>query len=80
MCRAVISAARPEYEKIEHPLLLITGDEDKSSPPATTAEILDSLGSRVKHMVVLKGVGHQQCIEDSDGVARAIVSFMALTG
>jgi len=74
--RAVMAAEVPKYEKVKTPMLLITGDEDKSAPPASTREILERIGAVEKEMVVLPGVGHQQCIECPEGVLEAMLAFL----
>lgn len=55
--------------------LLITGDEDKISPPAHVKKLADSLGSA--HAKVLDGVGHWHIFEDAENVGKTIKSFLA---
>jgi pimeloyl-ACP methyl ester carboxylesterase len=75
-CRIVLATEIPQYEKIKMPVLLITGDEDKTAPPSLTQEMLDKIGAVDKEMIVLPGVGHQQGIENSEGVLDAMMHFL----
>ena len=63
-----------QVEGIKVQTLIITGDEDKVSPPALcekySAKIADS------KVVVLKDVGHWHVFEDVEGVATAVKDFL----
>ncbi|KAM5475669.1 hypothetical protein MauCBS54593_001361 [Microsporum audouinii] len=55
--------------------LIITGDEDRVSPPSTCSVIASSIPN-CKAPVVLKEVGHWHVFEDIDGVSRSIRAFL----
>ncbi|KAL9617697.1 MAG: hypothetical protein Q9160_007530 [Pyrenula sp. 1 TL-2023] len=75
-CRVIENAKAPEYWKVQCPVLVIAGDEDKSAPLEGCKTILNGLGSRVKRLEVLKGCGHWQCIEKPDEVGKLIADFL----
>jgi len=75
MCRVISSATPPNYAKIQVPVLIIAGEEDKSAPLQGCEEILKRIGTEEKRMVVLKGVGHWICIESPEKVSDAIANF-----
>ncbi len=75
MCRVISSATPPNYAKIQVPVLMIAGEEDKSAPLQGCEEILKRIGTEEKRMVVLKGVGHWICIESPEKVSDAIANF-----
>lgn len=54
--------------------LIVTGDEDKTSPPA----LCDKYASAIKdaRVVVLKDCGHWHVFEDVNGVSQAIREFL----
>ncbi|KAK5110138.1 hypothetical protein LTR62_006272 [Meristemomyces frigidus] len=56
--------------------LLVTGDEDKVSPPAHIKELAETLGLGAQ-VRVLEQVGHWTVFEDAEGVGKAIRSFIA---
>lgn len=62
-----------EVEKLPMPTLIITGDEDKVSPPA----LCEKYAGRIKgsKVIVLKDVGHWHVFEDVTGVANGISSW-----
>ncbi|RSL63659.1 hypothetical protein CEP51_013274 [Fusarium floridanum] len=61
-------------EAIEAKTLIVTGEEDKVSPPA----LVEQYVGRIKDSkaVVLKNVGHWHVFEDVDGVAEAVGGFL----
>ncbi|KAJ4325221.1 hypothetical protein N0V84_003603 [Fusarium piperis] len=61
-------------EVIEAKTLIITGDEDKVSPPT----LVEQYAGRIKDSkaVVLKNVGHWHVFEDVNGVAEAVGEFL----
>ena len=75
-CTALAGAAQSTVEvgKIECPTLIVTGDEDKVSPPAHVQEMTSKL--RDGKSVVLPGVGHWHAFEDVDGLCSAIQGFL----
>ncbi|KAF2102187.1 alpha/beta-hydrolase [Rhizodiscina lignyota] len=76
-CRVITSAVRPPYEKIKIPLLLIAGEEDKSASLEGCEKMFDEVSteSGEKRMVVMKGVGHWQCVEAPEETAKLILEF-----
>ncbi|EMC96946.1 hypothetical protein BAUCODRAFT_147141 [Baudoinia panamericana UAMH 10762] len=55
--------------------LIITGEEDKVSPPALVQKMSETMGS--VQTKILKDVGHWHVFEDVDGVTQAMKSFLA---
>ncbi|VUC37386.1 unnamed protein product [Clonostachys rosea] len=76
LCRTIATASPPKYGKIEAPLLIIAGGEDKTSPLAGCQTILGSWGTTSgKNIEILDGVGHWHCIEAPDRVQLAMSKF-----
>ncbi|KAG5786559.1 hypothetical protein H9Q69_014358 [Fusarium xylarioides] len=63
-----------KIEQIQARTLIITGDEDKVSPPS----LCEKYASHIENaeLVVLHNVGHWHVFEDIDGVARAVKEFL----
>lgn len=61
-------------EEIQAKTLIITGEEDKVSPPS----LCEKYASRIQdaRYVVLNDVGHWHVFEDVDGVAEAVKAFL----
>ncbi|PQE29172.1 alpha beta hydrolase protein [Rutstroemia sp. NJR-2017a BBW] len=78
LCRVIASAERPKYERIEVPLLILAGKEDKTAPLDACKEIFDAYGTTVsrKKLAVLPGVGHWHCIEAPEVVAHHIADLI----
>ena len=75
-CTALANESKPlDLEKLTCQTLIITGDEDKVSPPATCSAIASSIPN-CEPPVVLKDVGHWHVPEDIDGVSRSIRAFL----
>ncbi|KAK0864441.1 hypothetical protein LTS02_005977 [Friedmanniomyces endolithicus] len=55
--------------------LVITGEEDKVSPPAHARKLAETLGAG--EATVLSGVGHWHVFEDLEGVTKAMKNFLA---
>jgi pimeloyl-ACP methyl ester carboxylesterase len=73
-CLALAGAEDPDYSKIVAPTLIVAGDQDKTSPQATTDALTGAIaGSKA---ITLAGVGHWHFLEDVEGVAKAISSFL----
>jgi pimeloyl-ACP methyl ester carboxylesterase len=67
-----------ELEKLQSRTLIITGSEDKVSPP----EMCKKMRGRIPHceeVVVLSDVGHWHMFEDVDGVSASIGKFLGGT-
>ncbi|KAI0481897.1 hypothetical protein F4859DRAFT_438542 [Xylaria cf. heliscus] len=70
-CQALAGATtRLEVEKLEVDTLIITGREDKASPPTLCEEYRHSI--KGSQLVVLEKAGHWLVFEDVMGVARAV--------
>lgn len=85
----IARAERPRYEGIGMPVLMLVGDEDKTSPLESCEGILRAWGMDAdgqgegredKRMVVLKGVGHWFCVEDPEAVGGAVKGFLESVG
>lgn len=63
-----------DYTKLAMPTLIITGDEDKVSPPSLVRKMEG--GIKDVQVQVLEGVGHWHIFEDVEGVAKAIKIFL----
>lgn len=76
-CKVIANAKVPEYGNITMPVLIIAGDEDRSAPMEGVKKMFAETGSNEgrKKLVVLQGVGHWQCIEAPELVAKHIVEF-----
>lgn len=61
-------------EAIEAKTLIITGDEDKVSPPTLAEQYVERI--KDSKAVVLKNVGHWHVFEDVDGVAESVGEFL----
>ncbi|KAI1114862.1 hypothetical protein F5Y14DRAFT_156564 [Nemania sp. NC0429] len=71
-CHALAGAATTPLavEELSVDTLIITGREDRASPPSLCEEYRDRIkGSR---LVVLENVGHWHVLEDAAGVGRAV--------
>ena len=64
-----------EVERLSMPTLIVTGDEDKVSPPALCAKYAERI-QNCAEPVVLGNVGHWHAFEDVDGVAGAVKQFL----
>jgi 3-oxoadipate enol-lactonase len=80
-CEAICAQSHvdPDYTAIKCPVLLIAGDQDKISPLGKS-EGLKSLigGGHEKVLLEVVHSGHQQVLEDSDGVVKAINALMSI--
>ena len=73
-CEALAAAAEPDFAKIEVPVLLLTGDEDKVSPAAVNGDLLALYPHADMH--VIEGVGHWHTLEDPDAVSHRLQEFL----
>ncbi|CZR66716.1 related to alpha/beta hydrolase [Phialocephala subalpina] len=84
LCSLIANAQKPDYASVSVPLLILAGEDDKTSPLAGCEGILRAYGEPAaseggredKRLVVLKGVGHWHCVEDSEGVVRHLKGFL----
>lgn len=74
-CKAIEKATPPDYARVQCPVLIIAGEEDKSAPLEGCKYILGQLKTEKKRLEVLKGVGHWHCVEAADQVAELVGGF-----
>lgn len=75
-CSALAGATDTlEIGKVVARTLIVTGDEDKVSPPALCWKMQKEMGERCE-VVVLEGVGHWHVFEDVKGVSEAVGAFL----
>lgn len=75
-CRVIVNAKPPNYGKINVPVLILAGEEDKSAPLEGCQKMFGEMsGTSEKKLLVMPGVGHWQCIEAPDEVVRLIKEF-----
>jgi pimeloyl-ACP methyl ester carboxylesterase len=72
-CDALAAAKAANAAKISCPTLLITGDEDATSPPPAVRRLQQSI--KGAKMLVLSGCGHWTPIEKPAEVNAALVNF-----
>lgn len=75
-CLALVGSALDTiaFEDIKSTTLIITGSEDKVSPPALCEKYRQAMNAAT--VEVLDGVGHWHVFEDLRGVAQAVSSFL----
>ncbi|KAK7421259.1 hypothetical protein QQZ08_010036 [Neonectria magnoliae] len=78
LCRVIAEAERPDYSLARCPLLILAGEEDKTSPITDAQVICEEWGckSENKSIKILEGVGHWHCIEAADAVGTFILEFI----
>jgi esterase/lipase len=76
LCKAIAEAPVPQYRKIEIPLLIIAGSEDKSAPIEGINHILEQYRSKKKELRFLEGVGHWHVLEAYLQVQVLIIEFL----
>jgi pimeloyl-ACP methyl ester carboxylesterase len=74
-CRVIAGAKPPDYDKIKIPVLVIAGEEDKSAALDLVKKMYGEIGTEEKKLVVLEGIGHWQCLEAPELVAKHILDF-----
>lgn len=72
-CMAIATASSMAVEKLTMPVLLITGDEDKTSPVNVVTDLYERLPD--SRMEVLRCTGHWHVYENVEGVSRLIRYF-----
>lgn len=79
-CEAICAKSHvdPEYSAIKCPTVLIAGDQDQISPLSRSLELKDliGVGHQTNVKVEIVHSAHQQVLEDSAGVAKAIESIL----
>jgi 3-oxoadipate enol-lactonase len=77
-CEALASATAAAVEKIEAPVLLVTGDEDGVAPPQAVRSMADRLhGARSTRVVVLPRCGHWTPVEKAEECQRELREFLS---
>lgn len=74
-CRVIINAKPPNYSKINIPILILAGEEDKSAPLEGCKKMFEEMGTSEKRLEVMKGIGHWHCLEAFEDVAKLIEGF-----
>jgi pimeloyl-ACP methyl ester carboxylesterase len=75
------SHVNPDYSAIKCPAVLIAGDQDNISPLSRSEELKDLIGAgneKRNVSIAIVHSGHQQVLEDTDGVVKAMESVLAL--
>jgi len=76
-CEALAGAQPAAVERIEAPVLLVTGDEDGVAPPQSVRAMADKLhGARRTRVVVLPRCGHWTPIERPEECQRELREFL----
>jgi len=77
-CEALAEAPAAAVERIEAPVLLVTGDEDGVAPPQQVRAFADKLhAAKSTRVVVLPRCGHWTPIERPEECARELRDFLA---
>ena len=77
-CEALADAQAAAVERIEAPVLLVTGDEDGVAPPQAVRQMAERMhAARSKRVVVLPRCGHWTPVERSEECARELRAFLA---
>jgi 3-oxoadipate enol-lactonase len=77
-CQALADAQAAAVERIEAPVLLVTGDEDRVAPPQAVRTMAEKLhAARSTRVVVLPRCGHWTPIERPDECQRELRDFLA---
>lgn len=77
-CEALAAAQPAALDRIEAPVLLVTGDEDAIAPPQAVRRLAEQLHrARSTRVVVLPRCGHWTPIERADECQRELRDFLA---
>jgi pimeloyl-ACP methyl ester carboxylesterase len=78
-CTALAEASQTTLplDEVRCGTLIVTGEEDKASPPANCAALAASLPD-CHDAIVLPKVGHWHIFEDAPGVADVVGKFLGL--
>jgi pimeloyl-ACP methyl ester carboxylesterase len=74
-CRVIVNAKPPNYSKINIPILILAGAEDKSAPLEGCKKMFEEMGTSEKKLEILQGVGHWHCLEAFEEVGNLIEQF-----
>ncbi|CAD6439137.1 c2bcfbd8-c15f-44c9-aeba-1e4d0f9bb4fc [Sclerotinia trifoliorum] len=77
LCQVIALAKKPDYAKIQVPLMILAGSEDKTASYEGCVKIHDNFGvsAEKKCIQVLPAVGHWHAIEAPEAVVREIIDF-----
>lgn len=76
-CEALAATVPAAVERIQAPVLLVTGDEDVVAPPQSVRSMAERLtGARGVRTVILPRCGHWTPIERADDCARELRQFL----
>lgn len=76
-CAALAATVPAAVEKIEAPVLLVTGDEDGVAPPQAVRALAERLtGAKSVRTVVLSRCGHWTPVERAEECARELRQFL----
>jgi pimeloyl-ACP methyl ester carboxylesterase len=77
-CEALANTVAAPVERIEVPVLLVTGDEDGVAPPQAVRALAERLhAARSTRVVVLPRCGHWTPVERPEECARELREFLA---
>jgi pimeloyl-ACP methyl ester carboxylesterase len=77
-CEALAATVPAAVERIEAPVLLVTGDEDVVAPPQAVRAMAERLGAaRGVRTVILPRCGHWTPVERAEDCARELRQFLA---
>jgi pimeloyl-ACP methyl ester carboxylesterase len=74
-CRVIINAQPPNYSKINIPILILAGEEDKSAPLEGCRKMFEEIGTSEKKLEIMQGIGHWHCLEAFEEVGNLIEGF-----
>ncbi|KAF2134499.1 alpha/beta-hydrolase [Dothidotthia symphoricarpi CBS 119687] len=74
-CRVIVNAKPPNYGKINIPILILAGEEDKSAPLEGCEKMFGEMGTSEKKLEIMQGVGHWHCLEAFSEVTDLILAF-----
>ncbi|EUC39857.1 hypothetical protein COCMIDRAFT_10142 [Bipolaris oryzae ATCC 44560] len=74
-CTALAEAKALDFAAIQPRTLIITGTEDKVSPPQLCEKYLERLGDKAS-LHLLENVGHWHVLEDFQSAANAVKTFL----
>lgn len=74
-CRVIVNAKPPNYGRIDIPVLILAGEEDKSAPLEGCKKMFEEMGTSEKKLETMQGVGHWHCLEAFAEVGHLIRAF-----
>jgi pimeloyl-ACP methyl ester carboxylesterase len=74
-CRVIVNSKPPNYGKINVPVLILAGEEDKSAPLEGCKKMFEEIGTDEKRLEIMQGVGHWHCLEAHEQVTELIKTF-----